>query len=92
MSDLRSDLIKVAEAYGQGAGGLALSTVSTRHLGSGAILPRIAAGACDITVGKCEGAILAMARDWPTDADWPEGVAWPESVPRPAIEEPSAGA
>jgi hypothetical protein len=82
MSDLRKQLITVAEAYGT-AKGLSRSRVSTILFNAGGALNRIVAGG-DVNTSTFERVIRFMSETWPDSAMWPDG------IPRPASRGESA--
>lgn len=79
MLPLRTQLIRLADAYGA-ARGISRARLSTIIFNAGHRLEHIAAGK-DLTTSSWE---RAMA--WFHD-NWPEGVEWPRSVARPGAEQ-----
>ncbi len=72
MFSAKQSLLVVAEAY-SAATGKTMKTLSRELLGAGSRFEQIS-GKGDVTTGKCEAAIGAMALNWPVDLNWPDGV------------------
>ena len=78
MSHLKSQLLKVADAYAT-ARGLSRSRVSTIVFNAGMTLDRLASGK-DLTTGNYEKAMHWFHRNWPHGVRWPTGVSRPKEV------------
>mgnify|MGYP007090089959 CR=1 FL=1 len=76
MSSLKSQLLKVADAYATSRG-LSRSRVSTIVFNDGMTLDRIASGK-DLTTGNYEKAMRWFAANWPSGERWPRGVERPK--------------
>jgi hypothetical protein len=83
MMNLRDQLLHLATTYATAtnaksrAGGVSLSSVSTKIFNDGKTLARLTDGG-DVTTGNFERALI-----WFSD-NWPAGCKWPKKIARPA--------
>jgi hypothetical protein len=75
MTNLRLQLLRVADAYAQ-ARGLSRSRISTVVLNGGRVLDGIANGR-DLTTATFERSMAWFSDNWPETAAWPDGVSRP---------------
>lgn len=76
--ELSHILLRVAEAYAEGRGGIALSTVSREVNSSPNLFGRIKKGELvDFKVSSYDMLMQTFSDQWPEEAVWPPGIGRP---------------
>lgn len=78
MMDLRTQLVTVADAFGEHTG-RGRKRVSTLAFNQGGRLDAFADGVLSPTVRVFERAMLWFSTNWPADKPWPAGIDRPSS-------------
>lgn len=83
MMDLRTQLVTVADLFGQHTG-RGRKRVSTLAFNQGNRLDAFAAGELSPTIRSFERAMLWFSVNWPVEKPWPKGVGRPSTSKRAA--------